>query len=79
MLIFRDMKITFATLFCFSISDTVIASSMMLFLTLYSLGCRVSNFGVKFIYSDKATKIDSEDFVNFCGLFRKHELYLYFI
>ena len=47
---------------------------------------------VKFMFSKKATKIDEiftgdlplcskcqidgEDFVNFCGLFRKHELYI---
>ena len=47
---------------------------------------------VKFVFSKKATKIDEiftvdltlcskcqidgEDFVNFCGLLRKHELYL---
>ena len=51
MLIFRDMKITFATLFCFSISDTVIASSMMLFLTLYQLGYRVSSTFFGFVLS----------------------------
>ena len=48
---------------------------------------------VKFVFSKKATKFDKiftvdltltaycqingEDFVNFCGLLRKHELYLY--
>ena len=34
---------------------------------------------IKFVFSKKATKIDeifsSEDFVNFCGLLRKHKLY----
>ena len=34
---------------------------------------------VKFVFSKKATKIEEtftvEDFVNFCGLLRKHELY----
>ena len=38
---------------------------------------------IKFMFFKKATKIDKifksqidgEDFVNFCGLFRKHELY----
>ena len=46
-------------------------------------------FAVKFMFSKKATKIDEtfiidltncqidgEDFVKFCGLLRKHELYL---
>ena len=49
---------------------------------------------IKFIFSKKATKIDEiftgdvtscskcqidgEDFVNFCGVLRKHILYLYF-
>ena len=53
----------------------------------------IATFGLKFIFSKKATKIekiftvfltlcskcqiDGEDFVNFCGLFRKHKLYLY--
>ena len=48
---------------------------------------------LKFVFSKKATKfdkiftvdltlttycqIDGEDFVNFCGLLRKHELYTY--
>ena len=48
---------------------------------------------LKFVFSKKATKfdkiftvdltlttycqIDGEDFVNFCGLLRKHELYCY--
>ena len=48
-------------------------------------------FGIKFVFSKKATKIDKiftldltlttqcqidgEDFINFCGLLRKHELY----
>ena len=40
-------------------------------------------FFLKFTFSEKATKmtvcsnrqIDGEDFVNFCGLLRKHELY----
>ena len=48
-------------------------------------------FRIKFVFSKKATKIDEiftvdltftnkgqidgEDFVNFCGLLRKHELY----
>ena len=27
------------------------------------------------MFSEKATKIDDEDFVDFCGLLRKHELY----
>ena len=51
-----------------------------------------SNRCVKFVFSKKATKIDeiftvdltlcckcqidSEDFVNFCGLLRNHELYI---
>ena len=53
------------------------------------LGCR-SFISVKFTFSKKVTKIDKiftidltvthcqidgEDFVNFCGLLRKHELY----
>ena len=53
----------------------------------------VQNNSLKFVFSRKATKfdkiftvdltlcrkcqIDGEDFVNFCGLLRKHELYLY--
>ena len=52
---------------------------------------RISKFSLKFTFSEKATKIekiftinltvwnnrqiDDEDFVNFCGLPRKHELY----
>ena len=52
----------------------------------------VRKFFLKFMFSEKATKfekiftvdlmlcskcqIDGEDFVNFCGLIRKHELYL---
>ena len=52
--------------------------------------CYVSNEHLKFMFSKKATKIDEifttdlticskcqmddEDFVNFCGLLRKHEL-----
>ena len=55
------------------------------------MGCRVFKRGIKFMFSKKATKfekiftidltscskcqIDGEDFVNFCGLLRKHELY----
>ena len=51
-----------------------------------------NDFVVKFMFSKKATKfdkiftvdltlcsrfqIDGEDFVNFCGLVRKHELYI---
>ena len=37
---------------------------------------------LKFVFSKNATKIDEiftvdgEDFVNFCGLLRKHELYM---
>ena len=50
------------------------------------------NYAVKFMFSKKATKIDKiftadltlcstcqidgEDFINFCGLLRKHELYV---
>ena len=29
---------------------------------------------LKFMFSKKTTRIDGEDFVNFCGLLRKHEL-----
>ena len=52
---------------------------------------KFSSFLLKFVFSKKATKIDEiftldlilcskcqiegEDFVNFCGLLRKHELY----
>ena len=49
----------------------------------------VSKVLVKFMFSKKATKIDEifltvfsncqidgEDFINFCGLFRKHELHM---
>ena len=51
---------------------------------------KLHNFKLKFMFSEKATKIDKiftvnltggsnrqidgEDFVNFCGLLRKHEL-----
>ena len=52
---------------------------------------QIGYFAVKFVFSKKATKIDEiftvdlsihtkcqidgEDFVNFCGFFRQHELY----
>ena len=55
------------------------------------MGYGISNTWVKFMFSKKATKIeeiftvdlklcskrqiDVEDFVNFCGLLRKYELY----
>ena len=57
------------------------------------LKIKKNEFSLKFIFSKKATKsykiftvdltlcsmcqIDGEDFVNFCGLLRKNELYLY--
>ena len=40
----------------------------------------ISFFGLKFVFCKKATKIDrhfdGEDFVNFCALLRKLELYM---
>ena len=29
------------------------------------------------MFSKKATKIDGEDFVNFCGLLRKHDIHFH--